>query len=144
VIAIAAAPAVAVVAHLAGTPNYGAHYGLVADAAEKVWHETTDRPLRLVGSYNNLLYGSLFYFSERVSTFEIVSPFVTPWTDEARIAREGILLYCPVVEKLCMDALTKRAAGAPQGRRVEVTLSRSFLGMSGPAGRYVIVAIPPR
>jgi 4-amino-4-deoxy-L-arabinose transferase-like glycosyltransferase len=144
VIAIAAAPAVAVVAHLAGTPNYGAHYGLVADAAEKVWHETTDRPLRLVGSYNNLLYGSLFYFSERVSTFEIVSPFVTPWTDEARIAREGILLYCPLVEKLCMDALNKRAAGAPQGRRVEVTISRSFLGMSGPAERYVIVAIPPR
>jgi 4-amino-4-deoxy-L-arabinose transferase-like glycosyltransferase len=144
VLAIVAAPMVAVATHLNGTPNYGAHYSLVAEAAGKVWRDTTERPLRLVGSYNNLLYGSLFYFPERPSTFEIVSPFITPWTDEARIAREGILLYCPVVEKLCMDALDKRAAGSPEARRVEVEISRSFLGISGPSVRYAIVAIPPR
>jgi 4-amino-4-deoxy-L-arabinose transferase-like glycosyltransferase len=143
-LAIVAAPVVAVVIHINGTPNYGTHYGLVAEAAAKVWREATGRPLRLVGSYNNLLYGSLFYFPDRPSTFEIVSPQVTPWTDAARIVRDGILLYCPAIEKLCMDALNKRAADAPQGRRVEVEISRSFLGMPGPSVRYVIVAIPPR
>jgi hypothetical protein len=143
-LAIAAAPVVALVTHRSGTPNYGAHYSLVATAARKVWRDTTERPLRLVGSYNNLLYGSLFYFPERPSTLEIVSPYITPWTDEARIAREGILLYCPVVEKLCMGALNKRAVGAPQARREEVEISRSFLGISGPSVRYAIVAIPPR
>jgi hypothetical protein len=68
---------------------------------------------------------------------------MTPWTDETRIAREGILLYCPVSENRCMDALNKRVAAVPQGRRVEVDISRSFLGIPGPVTRYVIVAIPP-
>jgi hypothetical protein len=86
----------------------------------------------------------VFYFPDRPSTFEIVTPAVTPWTDEARIDRDGILLYCPAVENLCMDALNKRAADAPQSRRVETDVSRLFLGVSGPVVHYVIVAIPPR
>jgi hypothetical protein len=74
----------------------------------------------------------------------MVTPALTPWTDEARIARQGILLYCPVAEIRCMDALNRRAAAAPQGRRVEVDISRTFLGIPGPVTRYAIVAIPPQ
>jgi 4-amino-4-deoxy-L-arabinose transferase-like glycosyltransferase len=143
-LALLAAPVVAVVTHFNGVPNYGAQYSLVAEAARKVWRETTDRPLHVVGSYDNVLNGTAFYFPDRPSTFEIVHPDLTPWTDEARIARQGILLYCPVVENLCMDALNRRAAAAPQSRRVEVEISRTFLGIPGPITRYAIVAIPPR
>src|SRR5262249_12396797 len=125
VLALVAAPVVAVITHLNGVPNYGTQYSLVAEAAGKVWHETTDRPLRLVGSYDNVLNGTVFYFPDRPSTFEIVKPTLTPWTNEARIAREGILLYCPAVEHLCMDALNRRAAATPQARRVEVEISRT-------------------
>ena len=39
-----------------------------------------------------------------------------------------------------MDALNRRAATAPQGRRVEADISRTFLGMPGPVTRYAIVA----
>jgi hypothetical protein len=131
------------VTHLNGVPNYAAHYRLVAEAADAVWRHTTDRPLRLVGSYNNVLYGTVFYFPERPSTFEIVSPAVTPWTDEARIARDGILIYCPTIEKLCMDALDRRAAGSRQAVRMDVEISRRFLGLPGPPTPYTIVAIPP-
>jgi 4-amino-4-deoxy-L-arabinose transferase-like glycosyltransferase len=143
VLALLAAPVVAVVTHLNGVPNYGTQYSLVADAAGKVWRETTDRPLRLVGSYDNVLNGTAFYFPDRPSTFEIVHPYLTPWTDEARIARQGILLYCPVIENLCLEALNRRAAAAPQGRRIEVEISRTFLGIPGPITRYAIVAISP-
>jgi hypothetical protein len=144
VLAVLAAPVVAVVTHFAGVPNYGTQYSLVAEAAGKVWRETTDRPLRLVGSYDNVLNGTVFYFPDRPSTFEMVNPALTPWTDEARIARQGILLYCPVLESRCMDALNSRSAAAPRGRRVEVDISRTFLGIPGPIMRYVIVAIPPQ
>jgi len=144
VLALLAAPVVAVITHFSGTPNYGTQYSVVAEAASKVWRETTDRPLRLVGSYDNVLNGTVFYFSDRPSTFEIVTPTLTPWTDEARLALEGILLYCPVVERPCMDALDRRAAAAPLGRRVEVEISRAFLGIPGPITRFVIVAIPPQ
>jgi Dolichyl-phosphate-mannose-protein mannosyltransferase len=143
-LAVLAAPVVAVVTHFKGIPNYGVQYSLVAATAGKVWHETTDRPLRLVGSYDNVLNGTVFYFPDRPSTFEIVNPALTPWADEARIARQGILLYCPVAENPCMDALNRRAAAAPQSRRVEVDLSRTFLGIPGSTTRYAIVAIPPQ
>jgi hypothetical protein len=144
VLAVLAAPVAAVVIHFNGVSNYGTQYSLIAEAAGRVWREATDRPLRLVGSYNNVLYGSVFYFPDRPSTLEIVNPGVTPWTDEARIAREGILLYCPVPESQCMNALNKRAAGAPGANRVEVDIARTFLGMRGPVTRYAIAAIPPR
>ena len=42
-------------------------------------------PLRLIGSYDNLLYGTLFYFPEKPSTLEIMNPLLTPWTDAARV-----------------------------------------------------------
>jgi len=144
ILAVVAAPVVALVTHLNGIPNYGVQYSLVAEAAGKVWRETTDQPLRLIGSYDNVLNGTAFYFPERPSTYEIVNPGLTPWTGEARIARQGILLYCPVIENPCMDALNGRAAAAPQTRRVEVDISRTFLGIPGSITRYAIVAIPPR
>jgi hypothetical protein len=144
VLAVLAAPVVAVVTHLNGTPNYGTQYSLVAEAARKVWRDATDRPLRLVGSYDNVLNGTAFYFPDRPSTFEIVNPNLTPWTDEARIAREGILLYCPVVENRCMDALNGRVAAAHRATRVDVDISRTFLGIPGPVTRYAVVAIPPQ
>jgi hypothetical protein len=144
VLAVLVAPVVAVVTHLNGIPNYGTQYSLIAEAAGKVWRETTTEPLRLIGSYDNVLDGSAFYFPDRPSTFEVVTPALTPWTDEARIARQGILLYCPVAENRCMDALNRRAAAASRGRRVEVDISRTFLGMPGPVTRYAIVAIPPQ
>ena len=144
-LAIAAAPVVAVITHLVGLPNYAAHYRLVAQAAEKVWREATPDRLRVVGSYNNLLYGTVFYFADRPSAYEIVSPEITPWVDDARLARDGILLYCPVAELLCMNALAARMTALREdgGRRVEVDISRSFLRVSGATVRYAIVAIPP-
>jgi 4-amino-4-deoxy-L-arabinose transferase-like glycosyltransferase len=144
VLAVLAAPIVAVVTHFNGTPNFGTQYSLVAAAAGKVWRETTDQPLHLIGSYDNVLNGSAFYFPDRPSTFDIVNPAMTPWADEARIARQGIVLYCPVTENRCMDGLNRRASMAPQGRRVEVDISRTFLGIPGPVTRYVIMAIPPQ
>jgi 4-amino-4-deoxy-L-arabinose transferase-like glycosyltransferase len=140
VLAVLAAPVVAVAIHIKGVPDYRSHYRLVAEAAGKVWRETTDRPLRLVGSLNS----TVFYFPERPSTFDIVSPSMTPWSDEARIAREGILLYCPIAENHCMDALDKRAAAAPRGKRVEVDICPNFLGIPGSVSRYAILAIPPQ
>lgn len=144
VLAVLAAPVVALVTHLNGVPNYSSQYSLIADAAGRFWHDTTGRPLRLVGSYDNVMNGSVFYFSDRPSTLDIMNPRLTPWADDARIAREGVLLYCPVAEKGCMDAMNKRAAAAPGSWRTEVDVSRTFLGIARPVTRYAIVAIPPQ
>ncbi len=142
-LAIIAAPLVAVTAHWAGAANYRDQYRLIAAAADQFWRNTTDHPLRTVGSYDNVLYGSVFYFPERPTTLEIVSPYLTPWTTEARIARDGILLYCPTAKTQCMDALEARFAENGRAKRTEVEISRSFLGMRGRSTRYAIAAIPP-
>ncbi len=143
-LAVLAAPVVALVTHLNGVLNYSNQYSLIAEAAGRFWHEATARPLRLVGSYDNVMNGSVFYFPDRPSTLDIMNPRLTPWADDARVAREGVLLYCPVAEKGCMDAMNKRAAAAPGSRRTEVDISRTFLGIAGPATHYAIVAIPPQ
>ncbi len=144
VLAILAAPAVALWAHMHGVDNYADQYRLIARAADKLWRETTDRPLRLVGSYNNVLYGTVFYFPERPSTFEIVTPNITPWTDDARIARDGIVIYCPAAIDFCMKALDAWAVKSPRARREDVEIARSYLGSAGPPTHHVILAIPPQ
>jgi 4-amino-4-deoxy-L-arabinose transferase-like glycosyltransferase len=142
-LALLAAPVVAVVTHINGVPNYSSQYSLIADAAGRFWHETTGRPVRLVGSHDNVMNGSVFYFPDRPSTFDFQNPKLTPWADDARVARDGALLYCPVVEKGCMERMNRRAATAKESRRTEVDISRTFLGIPGPVTRYAIVAILP-
>jgi len=141
-LAILAAPAVAVVTHINGVANYGDQYRLIADAAARFWHDTTGKPVGLVGSHDNVMNGSVFYFEDRPSTFDIQNPQLTPWADAARIARDGALLYCPLAETTCMAAMN-RIAAVHDNRRTEVELSRSFLGMPGRVTRYAIVAILP-
>jgi hypothetical protein len=144
VVATAAAPGIAMLIHRNGLSNFADHYSLVADAVARTWRQTTGRPLRLVGSYDNLVDGVVFYLPDRPSTYEVVKPERTPWVDEARIARDGIALVCPMSIKLCVDAVMKRAGSNPDAKRSEVELSRTYLGVTGPPERYLIVAIPPR
>jgi hypothetical protein len=143
-IALALSPVIAVVIHREGVPNYATHYSGLAQAVQKTWDETTDRPLRFLGSYNNLLYGVLFYLPDQVSPLEIVEPRVTPWIDEAEVARAGIALVCPVEEAGCVKAMEERAAGGRAGRRTKVAITRRYFGMDDKPDRFVIVTLRPR
>jgi 4-amino-4-deoxy-L-arabinose transferase-like glycosyltransferase len=144
IVCLIAAPFVALAIHFHGVENHGTHYRLVAQDVEKLWHETTGRPLRLVGGTANLLYGSMFYFADRPSDYEIASPQLTPWVDDARIARDGIALYCPIEDGPCTRALDAWAARSPAAKRTQVEVSRRFLGTADKAERYVVLIIPPR
>ena len=140
-VALAASPIVAIVIHRQGVPNMATHYRGVADAVARTWQQATDRPLRIVGSSDNLVYGTLIYFPQRPAAFDIVSPRLTFWVDEARIARDGIALYCPVDDAMCMRALAARTG--TDARRVEVEVSRTYAGVTDAPDRVVIVVIPP-
>jgi hypothetical protein len=72
-----------------------------------------------------------------------MSPEQTPWVDDERIAREGIALVCPVPEPYCMAKLNARASGVAAAT-VEVSITRTYFGVTDPAVRYVIAIIPPR
>jgi 4-amino-4-deoxy-L-arabinose transferase-like glycosyltransferase len=142
-VALALSPAIAFIIHRNGLGNYATQYRLLAQAVDAAWQQTTPAPLRLIGSNNVLLYGTLFYFPERPSTFEVNEPGVTPWTDEARIAREGIALFCAAEVTSCIAAADARAAVNPAAKRTEVELSSTYFGHADQPQRYVIVLIPP-
>ncbi len=143
-IALALSPLIAWVIHRQGVPNYATHYSGLARAVEKAWRDTTDRPLRFVGSYNNVLYGVLFYLPADVAPLEIVNPPITPWINDAQVARDGIALACPVAETMCVQALEARAARGPVGRRTEVEITRRYFCTDDKPDRFVIVTIRPR
>lgn len=143
-VALLASPLVAYVAQQRGLDNHAAYYRLVAQAAEKAWHDVTPRPLVIFGSYDNLLYAASFYFtSPPPRTFEIVTPRATPWTSEADVTRNGIVMVCPAEDSVCMGALNARAAKAENAMRLRATLARRWFGIRGPFETFAIAAIPP-
>ena len=144
VVMAAASPVIAIVIHRQGVPNYATHYRQIAQAIDRAWHEHTDKPLRIVGSYTNIVNGVVFYLQDEPSTFDIMSPETTPWVDEDRIERDGIALVCPIPEKECMQALDARARRAGNPAVTEVQIASTYLGFTDAAVRYVIAIIPPR
>jgi 4-amino-4-deoxy-L-arabinose transferase-like glycosyltransferase len=143
-LALAASPGIAMIIHRNGVSNFATHYHLVAQAVEKAWRGSSDKPLRLIGSYDNVLNGVAFYLSDRPSTVEIVTATRTPWADEVRVKRDGIALVCPMAVSVCMGAIEKRVAADPDAKRVEVEISRSYFGIAGVPARYLIVVVPPQ
>ena len=83
---------------------------------------------------------------DRVAPLEIVDPQVTPWIDEARVARDGIALVLPGRgTSLCMEAL--ECACGTRCRRAAASKSRSraaTCGTDDKPDRFVIVTLRPR
>jgi 4-amino-4-deoxy-L-arabinose transferase-like glycosyltransferase len=142
-LALAAAPVAAVVIHRQGVENSMAHYKALARAAEELWQTTSPAPLRLVGGEDHIINGVAFYAAEAPATYDVLRPQVTPWTDAARIARDGIVWICPSIDTDCLAAIEARAAGQSTSQRTDVTLARDYLGTRGQPARYVLIAVPP-
>jgi hypothetical protein len=143
-LALLASPLIALVIHRQGVPNRGTHYSALAAEVERLWRQTTDKPLRIVSSHDNIVYGTVFYFAARPSTFEIANPDLSPWIDDARIERDGIAFYCPVDEGRCVREMDKHLAGRPPARREEVSVSRTYMGVADAPDRFVIAIVPPK
>jgi hypothetical protein len=124
--------------------HYEGHYRLVAQALDKAWRETTGQPLRLVGGQLDLIYSTAFYLPGRPSTYLIDNPKQSPWADDARVAREGIAIACPVERSRCIEAMERYVSGSPAAKQTELTLVRRYLGTAGAPQRYRIAVIPPR
>jgi 4-amino-4-deoxy-L-arabinose transferase-like glycosyltransferase len=140
---VAAAPVIALVIHREGVPNYATHYRLIARAVARSWHAQTDKPLRIVGSYTNIVNGTIFYFRSKPTTFDIMAPELTPWVDDSRIARDGIAIVCPQPETACLAAMNAYASRSAATKFTNVTLSRRYLGTPDTPVTYRIAIIPP-
>lgn len=141
---VAVAPAIAVIIYRNGVPNYATHYRLIAHATERAWAARTSAPLRIVGSYTNIVNGIVFYFPSQPSTYDIMSPAQTPWVDAARIKRDGIAIVCPRPEASCIEAMNAYAARYPGATADEVALARRYFGWRDKSVTYRILIVPPQ
>jgi 4-amino-4-deoxy-L-arabinose transferase-like glycosyltransferase len=150
----AAAPAIAIAAHRAGVPPPAAHGQLLAERLQHEWRQVTDRPLRLVGGELDLAYTAAFYLPDHPVAYPTGMPHLAPWVDPTRIARDGISLVCysrddnlggrTCVHHGMIEDFEAMAARAPGSRRVEVEITRSYLGIAGEPVRYLIFSVPPQ
>ena len=140
-LALAAAPALAVTSATSYDDQPLAHVSLLARVADSSWHRATTAPLALLGGDYQLTNGVAFYSRER--------PVVRPEapldsSSVQRIEREGIVILCRVEPGDCtsfLDSAASRWPAAP--RRDTVALTRKFLGRSGPTAAYVMLVILP-
>ena len=139
-----ASPVIAYVIHQRGVPNNAAQYQQLAAAIERVWRDTTDRPLRFVGGEPGLSSGAAFYLKDRPLAFPEFDQRGAPPVDPQRVTRDGIAMACVASDTYCTDRIAPRVAASPPGRRAEVEIVRSYLGVAGAPQRYLIVTVPPR
>ncbi len=139
---LAASPFIANSIHRGGMPSEQTHASVLAPSVERTWRETTNKPLRLVTG--DLAYQLAFYLPDRPGAFPDFDMSNSPWINEARIARDGIVMVCRASHQNCMTHMERRAAAGPAGKRQTVTIARRHSGSDGNPERYLIVTIPPK
>jgi hypothetical protein len=141
-IMLIAAPIIAV-ADRNAVSNYASDYKLLAAEVATAWRAHSDKPLRIVGSMDDIVNGIAFYLPERPATFDLYSPAHTPWVDEESIRRDGIALICPYDVVPCGKMFAGYVAHYHQIAIERVTIAPRFLGMPGTATEYQIAIVPP-
>jgi hypothetical protein len=137
-------PLIALVIYAKGVEPTTAHAQLLTQAVERAWHETTNRPLRLVGGQANLAFGVAFYSPDRPSAIPDFDRVQAPWATPERIARDGIALVCGSEDRGCLTSAETLSGAAANARRSDVTVQAHRLGLDGPRARYVVIAVPPQ
>ena len=140
---VAVSPGVATVIDRLGVPGYASHYRLIARTVQRAWRAHTNQPLRIVGSYDTIVNGIVFYLDDRPATFDIIAPAQTPTVNEDRIARDGMAIVCPEPETVCVAAMNAYAGRYAAGP-IEITyLARRHFGVLDRPVQYQILIIPP-
>jgi hypothetical protein len=145
---IALAPAIAFAIHRAGPAALTAHSAMLAGPVERLWRETSDRPLQVFGGFEELADGVPFYLPSHPVAAHVFDGPVSQ-AMEARIGRDGIVMVCPArnperpATGRCIDRAIARARCSLPGMQVEVEVFRRYLGVGSTRERYLIVTIPP-
>lgn len=148
-----AAPGIAV-AVLRSNDDEIAMYGkMLADRMALEWRKDTDRPLQVVGGDFDIAYVTAFYLPSAPASLPVTEAYLAPWIDEAHIGRQGAVLACHVLPDLrygqnCEQgyvglAMARILKGGPRVRRVEVELTRTFLGVAGRPAHFLVYIAPP-
>jgi hypothetical protein len=141
-IVAAISPLVAFAMLRTGVENEALYARLAMQAAEREWRAQTGKPLTMVAGPFVLVATAAFYGSDQPSAYLDFSPYLSPWVNDARIAREGAAVMS-AIDSPYYPMTARYLASAPVARRMEVTLTRSWLGFQSAPRRFVIAIVPP-
>jgi 4-amino-4-deoxy-L-arabinose transferase-like glycosyltransferase len=132
---LVASPAIAIMAQRNGPMPASAQADLLAQEVERLWQQTTPRPLRFVGGDGSLADGVISYAVDRPRALTDMPP-----PDAGELARSGRMIVCFADDANC------RTSGSAQAgaRTVENEIVRNFLRFPGKRQRYTIFVVPPR
>src|SRR6185369_8817341 len=82
---VAASPFVAFGLLKSGVENNAAYARALMAAAEREWHKTTDKPLKLIAGPFALVSSAAFYGKDQPSTYAHFSKYLSPWVDDELI-----------------------------------------------------------
>jgi 4-amino-4-deoxy-L-arabinose transferase-like glycosyltransferase len=150
VVMAAVAPAIAFGIHRTAKSTGGvAHSSVVGDAVERLWRETSDQPLKNFASYDELTDGVSFYMRNHPLAVHLLDGFVSQAARE-RVGRDGVVLLCPARARTAVgadwcytNAISYVWCSVP-GKKMEIEVSRRYLGVDGRPARYLLYSIPPR
>jgi Dolichyl-phosphate-mannose-protein mannosyltransferase len=148
VVMAAVAPAIAFGVHRTAKSTGVAHSSVVVDAVERLWRETTDRPLRFFAGYDEFTDGVSFYMDQHPIAAHLLDGFVSQAARE-RIDRDGVVLLCPARARTAVgadwcytNAISYVRCSIP-GKATETEVSRRYLSVDGKPARYLLYSIPP-
>jgi 4-amino-4-deoxy-L-arabinose transferase-like glycosyltransferase len=129
-LALAAAPAVAIIGFGRGEIPFSAQGPLLTAQIERSWHAVTPQPLRFVGGDAGLSHGTEFYSKER--------PRALPGLPQpaAELVRNGAAYVCFAEDGVCIARM--------EGRITTVTISNGPAGQPGATRHYAISVVPPQ
>lgn len=141
---VAAAPAIALAIHRGGGEQplepAAAHSSLLAGPILYEWQKVTGRPLRIVGGDAALAFGVAFYLPGRPSAFPSFRSDTVHWPDQQRLRRDGVALVCAAKEPDCLGSVGGQGLA---GKQTDITVARTFRGVTGASKTYSIVIVPP-
>ena len=137
VVMLTAAPVIAYVMYKRGLPLELLHSRMLAEKVELAWHSKTAAPLRYVGG--DLAYGVVAYAEDRPQAL-----LGLPQPTAERLRTSGMALVCYSERANCIARSNAAAKSNPDSRKTEVELARSYLGLTSPSQRYLILIIPPQ
>ena len=123
---LALSPAIGFAMHEARAGSE-AHSSLLAGPVERLWRDTTDTPLQLFSSTEMLVDGVPFYLHDHPISVHVLERAATA-QENARIEKEGVALLCPMSAQGCIAAAQARAERSPLSNRMEIEVSRRYLG----------------
>jgi len=139
ILALIAAPVVAIMAQRAGPAPAGAHGRLLAQEIERQWRMALPYALRFVGGDTDLVYAVAAYARDAPRALPGLPP-----PEAAELAQGGAVFVCAAESEACKRAAAAKAAALGGGRTLATTITRNFLGFPGQPQAYAITLVPPK